>query len=85
MKYYRDSTEQELEQLVLDAEWIVHLAGVNRPKNDGEFIEGNVSLTEKICDILRENKKKHQLYYLLLFRQKEIMSMAKANLVANKH
>lgn len=58
LKYYRDSTEQELEQLVLDAEWIVHLAGVNRPKNDGEFIEGNVSLTEKICDILRENKKK---------------------------
>ena len=34
LKYYRDSTEQELEQLVLDAEWIVHLAGVNRPKND---------------------------------------------------
>ncbi|CAG2162915.1 unnamed protein product, partial [Oppiella nova] len=58
LKYYRDSTEQELEQLVLDAEWIIHLAGVNRPKNDGEFIEGNVSLTEKICDILRENKKK---------------------------
>ncbi|MBO3655744.1 UDP-2-acetamido-2,6-beta-L-arabino-hexul-4-ose reductase [Acinetobacter bereziniae] len=58
LKYYRDSTEQELEQLVLDAEWIVHLAGVNRPKSDAEFIEGNISLTEKICDILRENKKK---------------------------
>lgn len=58
LKLYRDSTEQELEQLVLDAEWIVHLAGVNRPKNDEEFIEGNVSLTEKICDILRSHQKK---------------------------
>ncbi len=58
LKLYRDSSEQELEQLVLDAEWIVHLAGVNRPKNDDEFIEGNISLTEKICEILRANKKK---------------------------
>ncbi|MCT9980715.1 NAD-dependent epimerase/dehydratase family protein [Acinetobacter sp. I-MWF] len=58
LKYYRNSTEQELEQLVLEAEWIVHLAGINRPKNDDEFVEGNVSLTEKICDILLINKKK---------------------------
>ncbi|MFT0695700.1 NAD-dependent epimerase/dehydratase family protein [Acinetobacter bereziniae] len=58
LKLYRDSSEQELEQLVLDAEWIVHLAGVNRPKSDDEFIEGNISLTEKICDILLINKKK---------------------------
>ncbi|MGR2922578.1 UDP-2-acetamido-2,6-beta-L-arabino-hexul-4-ose reductase [Acinetobacter sp. CE-15] len=58
LKYYRNSTEQELEQLVLEAEWIVHLAGINRPKNDDEFVEGNVSLTERICDILLINKKK---------------------------
>lgn len=58
LKLYRNSTEQELEQFVLDAEWIVHLAGVNRPENDAEFIEGNVSLTEKICEILRSHQKK---------------------------
>lgn len=58
LKLYRNSTEQELEQYVLEADWIVHLAGVNRPKNDAEFIEGNVSLTEKICDILRSHQKK---------------------------
>ena len=58
LKLYRDSTKQQLEQLVLEAEWIVHLAGVNRPQHDSEFIEGNVSLTEKICNILRLNQRK---------------------------
>ena len=58
LKLFRDSSEQELEQLVKSADWIVHLAGVNRPQTDAEFLEGNVSLTEKICNILsRLNKK----------------------------
>ncbi|WP_407704797.1 NAD-dependent epimerase/dehydratase family protein, partial [Acinetobacter proteolyticus] len=47
LKCYRGITEQELEKLVLAAEWIVHLAGVNRPLDDSDFIEGNVSLTQK--------------------------------------
>ncbi|ENU22072.1 hypothetical protein F993_03347 [Acinetobacter proteolyticus] len=58
LKCYRGTTEQELEKLVLAAEWIVHLAGVNRPLDDSDFIEGNVSLTQKICNILSLNKKK---------------------------
>ena len=57
LKLYRNTSDQELAQVVLSAEWIVHLAGVNRPKNDAEFIEGNVSLTEKICDILKNHQK----------------------------
>ena len=58
LKLFRDSSEQELEQLVESTDWIVHLAGVNRPQTDAEFLEGNVSLTEKICNILsRLNKK----------------------------
>lgn len=57
LKIYRDASDQELAQVVLSAEWIVHLAGVNRPKNDAEFIESNVSLTEKICDILKNQQK----------------------------
>ena len=57
LKLYRDSTAQQLEHMVLDADWIVHLAGVNRPQHDSEFIEGNVSLTESICEILRQHQK----------------------------
>lgn len=58
LKLYRDSSEHELETLVCEADWIVHLAGVNRPQHDSEFIDGNVSLTEKICAILKNNERK---------------------------
>ncbi|EEX6957588.1 NAD-dependent epimerase/dehydratase family protein, partial [Escherichia coli] len=37
----RDSTEQDLEQGLQDADFIYHLAGVNRPKTDDEFKSGN--------------------------------------------
>lgn len=57
IKVHRESSEQELKDSILAADWIVHLAGVNRPLNESEFIDGNVTLTEKIAQILRaENK-----------------------------
>lgn len=53
----RSSSQADLENAVIKADWIVHLAGVNRPLNEQEFIEGNVSLTQKISDILRQANK----------------------------
>ena len=53
----RNNTEEELKQSVIDADFIVHLAGVNRPKDNKEFYEGNGGLTEKIVGYLRENNK----------------------------
>ena len=57
LKFNRNSTPAELEQSVLAADWIVHLAGINRPLNEQEFIEGNITLTQKIADILKQAKK----------------------------
>jgi UDP-2-acetamido-2,6-beta-L-arabino-hexul-4-ose reductase len=34
------------------AEFVFHLAGVNRPEHDQEYVAGNVDLTEQICDHL---------------------------------
>lgn len=53
----RNNTEEELKQSVIDADFIVHLAGVNRPKDAKEFYEGNGGLTEKIVGYLKENNK----------------------------
>ncbi len=47
LKAHRETTDQEFEQVVLAADWIVHLAGVNRPLNEEEFAKGNTTLTEK--------------------------------------
>ena len=53
----RQSNAVELEASVLAADWIVHLAGVNRPLNEQEFIDGNVSLTQKITQVLKQANK----------------------------
>ena len=53
----RNNTEEELQKAVLESDFIVHLAGVNRPKDTKEFYEGNGGLTEKIVGFLREENK----------------------------
>jgi len=54
----RNSSEDELKDAVIKADWIIHLAGVNRPLNEQEFVEGNITLTQKIADLLIEHNKK---------------------------
>jgi UDP-2-acetamido-2,6-beta-L-arabino-hexul-4-ose reductase len=43
------------------AEAVFHLAGVNRPKGEGEFNEGNAVLTERIVRYLLERREKPML------------------------
>ena len=40
---------EELAKLAGRAELVFHLAGVNRPKEEREFAEGNVELTRELC------------------------------------
>lgn len=39
-----------------DCDAVIHLAGVNRPKDNNEFYEGNAGLTEILCQNLAQNK-----------------------------
>lgn len=52
----RKSSPQELEESVNEADFIFHLAGVNRPKNVEEFAAGNFELTETIIKLLQKHK-----------------------------
>lgn len=58
LSFNRQSSDYDLANAIEKADWIVHLAGVNRPLNEQEFIEGNVSLTQKIANLLKESNKK---------------------------
>ncbi|HAT4330307.1 TPA: SDR family oxidoreductase [Clostridium perfringens] len=53
----RENSKEELEKGVLNSDFIVHLAGINRPKNEEEFFEGNTGLTEEIIESLKKNNK----------------------------
>lgn len=58
LPYDKENTEVELEKYLGKADFIFHLAGINRPKDENEFDTGNRGLTEQILEILeRKNKK----------------------------
>ena len=54
LKYDIGNTRDELREFLTRADFIFHLAGVNRPKDESEFKEGNADLTQDIVDILGE-------------------------------
>ena len=58
LKFDINNTEVELNEFLLEADFIFHFAGVNRPKNEDEFEEGNATLTQHIVDILQKAGKK---------------------------
>lgn len=53
----RNSSKEELIDGLLEADFIFHLAGINRPKDEKEFFEGNSGLTGEIVKILKDNNK----------------------------
>lgn len=55
--YDIDNTESDLERFINEAEIIYHLAGVNRPKDDSEFISGNLGTIESVIRICEKNKR----------------------------
>lgn len=53
----KNNSKEELKEGILAAQFIFHLAGVNRPKHEKEFFHGNTELTGEIVNILRANNK----------------------------
>lgn len=53
----RENTKDELKKGVLEAEFIFHLAGINRPEKDEEFFQGNSGLTGEIINFLKDENK----------------------------
>lgn len=47
-----DTTSRELKEALAEAEFVYHLAGVNRPQNEDDFKHGNTDLTQLIVDEL---------------------------------
>lgn len=53
--YDRDTDPDLLEVYCTEAEFIFHLAGVNRPKEQSEFMEGNFGFTSTLLETLRKH------------------------------
>jgi len=55
--YTRENSTQDLKELIKDADFIIHLAGENRPKDEKDFNLVNAGLTVSICDAVRSSGK----------------------------
>lgn len=52
--YDVDSTPEELDRYCAEADFVFHLAGVNRPKDPAEFMQGNFGFTSTLLNTLKE-------------------------------
>ena len=53
-EYDIDSTKEELETYCKECDFVFNLAGVNRPKNEEEFMKGNLGFASDLLDTLKK-------------------------------
>lgn len=53
-EYDIDSTQEELEAYCQECDFVFNLAGVNRPQNQEEFMEGNFGFASTLLDTLKK-------------------------------
>ena len=53
-EYDLDSTPEELDQWCKDCDFVYNLAGVNRPQNQEEFMQGNFGFASILLDTLKK-------------------------------
>lgn len=57
-EYDIQSTEEELDTYCRKAEFVFHLAGVNRPENPEDFMKGNFGFTSQLLNTLKKYENK---------------------------
>ena len=55
-EYDLDSTPEELDKWCKEADFVFNLAGVNRPQNQEEFMQGNFGFASTLLDTLKKYK-----------------------------
>ena len=55
-EYDIDSTPEELDEYCQKADFVFNLAGVNRPKDQSEFMAGNFGFASTLLDTLKKHK-----------------------------
>jgi UDP-2-acetamido-2,6-beta-L-arabino-hexul-4-ose reductase len=56
--FNRNNSLEELEDFTKECDFVYHLAGVNRPDYEDEFMEGNYGLTSKLLGLLKKHNNK---------------------------
>lgn len=57
-EYDVDTAPELLEKFCAECDFVFHLAGVNRPKEEKEFMEGNFGFTSELLELLKMHNNK---------------------------
>jgi UDP-2-acetamido-2,6-beta-L-arabino-hexul-4-ose reductase len=63
LPFTRESANDQLQQYVGQADFIFHLAGVNRPVDPADFAVGNAQLTQQLCELIALSGRKIPVVY----------------------
>ena len=55
LPYDLDTGEELLEKWAKECDFVIHLAGINRPVSEDEFAKGNTDFTAKLLELLKDN------------------------------
>lgn len=58
LRFTRGSDLDALQSMVNQADFIFHLAGVNRPVDENDFAIGNADLTSTLCEFIKQSGRK---------------------------
>jgi len=56
--FTKENSLEVLEEYTKVCEYVFHLAGINRPEDEKEFMEGNFGFTSKLLELLKANGNK---------------------------
>lgn len=63
LSFDKENSDEDLKTYLSQADFIVHLAGINRPLKEEEFFDGNVNFTAKLLDYLKASGRKIPLFF----------------------
>ena len=63
LQFSREDSLSALKKMLLQADFVFHLAGVNRPQNPEEFKVGNTDLTRAVCEGIVASGRKIPVLY----------------------
>jgi UDP-2-acetamido-2,6-beta-L-arabino-hexul-4-ose reductase len=61
--FTREHSEGDLPALLEGVDWVIHLAGINRPEDPSEFVTGNAGLTQALCEAVKRSGRQIPVIY----------------------
>ena len=57
LSYDIENSYEDLQKSLNCADFVIHLAGINRPLTNEEFYDGNTNLTKQLADLIKQTKR----------------------------